>query len=82
MSAFLVGLITIVAVVSYAITRVGLAGLSISIIMQLIHFHDEEKYAEWSKNILGRIYNQFYLHFDYVNLLWFNVNARGIRSWQ
>lgn len=49
MSAFLVGLITVVAVVSYAITRVGLAGLSISIIMQLIHFHDEEKYAEWSK---------------------------------
>ncbi len=49
MSAFLVGLITVVAFVLCEIVRIGCIALSISIVMQLINFPDEEKSAQWSR---------------------------------
>lgn len=42
MSAFLVGLITVVAFVLREIVRIGCIALSISIVMQLINLPDEE----------------------------------------
>ena len=49
MSAFLVGLITVVAFVLREIVRIGCIALSISIVMQLINLPDEEKSAQWSR---------------------------------
>ena len=49
MSAFLVGLITVVAFVLREIVRIGCIALSINIVMQLINLPDEEKSAQWSR---------------------------------
>lgn len=49
MSAFLVGLIIVVAFVLREIVRIGCIALSISIVMQLINLPDEEKSAQWSR---------------------------------
>jgi hypothetical protein len=47
MSAFLVGLITVVAFVLREIVRIGC--IALSIVMQLINLPDEEKSAQWSR---------------------------------